>query len=414
MADFYLKSRLTMGTNKPPDNSNVQKKFDMSIENLYRRNRRFAGEIRTLIHKYVERLVKIHGKDFKFKFMNFCGTHEWTTVHYGIRSLLPENIELVAGPGCPVCITPSFLVEHAIKLSFEDVRVYTFGDAFRLPSVKPVEGAKSLAEAKASGGNVAVVYSFLDALKESNDYLKDSVFLAIGFETTAPGYAIPMINSLIPRNMYLLPALRLTPPAAEYAIMEAKKRSMSSINGIIAPGHVSAITGAKPWDELSRKLEIPTVISGFEPLDLLLSILELLKMILKNEVGVKVEYRRVVSWNGNVESLNAINTCFEVVDSPWRGIGFIDKSGLEVKDTYSNYDAFKAFSLDKPNRTSWSDDSLSGCKCTEVILGLAKPIECRFFLKVCNPSKPLGPCMVSSEGTCSIWARFGGYLSLKS
>ncbi|MBS7610614.1 hydrogenase formation protein HypD [Candidatus Bathyarchaeota archaeon] len=385
----------------------------MYIENLYRRNRRFAEEVKRLIHKYVDRLVKIHGRDYKVKFMNFCGTHEWTTVHYGIRSLLPENIELVAGPGCPVCVTPSFLIEHAIKLSFEDVRVYTFGDAFKLPTVKPVKGVRNLAEAKASGGNVAVVYSFLDALKDLYSYAKESIFLAIGFETTAPGYAIPLINHLIPKNMYFLSALRLTPPAAEYAIMEAKKRSMPSIDGIIAPGHVSAITGAKPWDELSRKLGMPAVISGFEPLDILLSILELLKMVLKGEVGVKIEYRRVVSWNGNVESLNAINIVFEVVDSPWRGIGFIDKSGLEIKNAYSNYDSFKIFSLNKPTRVSWHDDSFSGCKCTEVVLGLAKPTDCRFFLKGCNPSKPLGPCMVSSEGTCSIWARFGGYLNLK-
>ncbi len=403
-----------METFKTLEDFNTQRGFNVGIENLYRRNRRFAGEVKTLIHKYVDRFAKIRGRDFKFKFMNFCGTHEWTTVHYGIRSLLPENIELVAGPGCPVCITPSFLIEHAVKLSLEGVTIYTFGDAFKLPAVKPVKGVRSLAEARASGGKVVVVYSFLDALKEASNYTGESIFLAIGFETTAPGYAIPLINRLIPKNMYILSALRLTPPAAEYAVMEAKKRSMPSIDGIIAPGHVSAVTGAKPWDDLSKKLGVPAVISGFEPLDLLLSILELLRMIWKSEVGARVEYRRVVSWNGNVESLKTIDAAFDVVDSLWRGIGFIDKSGLEVKDAYSNHDAFKVFSLDRPSRTSWNDDSFSGCKCSEVILGLAKPIDCKFFLNSCKPSKPLGPCMVSSEGTCSIWARFGGYINLRS
>lgn len=402
-----------METSRLTNDFNTRREFNVSIENLYRRNRKLAEEVKTLIYKYVEKFKKIYGRDFKFKFMNFCGTHEWTTVHYGIRSLLPENIELVAGPGCPVCITPSFIIEHAIKLSLEGVRVYTFGDAFKLPAVKPNKGVRSLAEAKASGGNVVVVYSFLDALKESYNYTRESVFLAIGFETTAPSYAIPLINSLIPKNMYLLSALRLTPPAAEYAIMEAEKRSMPSIDGIIAPGHVSTITGAKPWDELSRKLKIPTVISGFEPLDLLLSILELLTMIWKNEIGAHIEYRRAVSWNGNTEALKAIETAFTIVDSPWRGIGFIDKSGLEIKDVYSYCDAFKVFGLDKPTKTSWNNDSFAGCRCADVILGLAKPIDCKFFLSVCNPSKPLGPCMVSSEGTCSIWARFGGYLNLK-
>jgi|YelNatPaOPRAMG01_1025707.scaffolds.fasta_scaffold01598_7 hydrogenase expression/formation protein HypD len=403
-----------MEVSKTLTNSNIQRKFNVEIESIYRRDRRIAGEIRVLIHKYVDKFAKIHGRSFKFKFMNFCGTHEWTTVHYGIRSLLPENIELVAGPGCPVCITPSFLVENAVKLSLEGIRVYTFGDAFKLPAVEPVKGVRSLAEARASGGDVVVVYSFLDALKEASNHRGDSVFLAIGFETTAPGYAIPLINNLIPKNMYILSALRLTPPAAEYAIMEAKRRSMPPVDGIIAPGHVSAITGAKPWDDLSKRLGIPAVISGFEPLDLLLSILELLRMIWKNEVGARVEYRRVVSWDGNIESLKAIDAAFDVVDSPWRGIGFIEKSGLEVKDVYSHYDAFKVFGLDKPSKTSWTNDSFSGCKCTEVILGLAKPVDCKFFLKVCNPSRPLGPCMVSSEGTCSIWARFGGHLNLKS
>lgn len=387
---------------------------DVEIERLYRRNRRFADEVKKLIWKYAERIKLTKGAEFKVKIMNFCGTHEWTTVHYGIRSLLPDNVELVAGPGCPVCVTPSFIVEHAVKLSLEGVRVYTFGDSFKLPATRPIKGVRSLAEARSIGGDVQVVYSFLDALKDVAATHRESVFLAIGFETTAPGYALPLLEKLLPKELSILSALRLTPPAARYAIAEAERKGLAPIKGIVAPGHVSAITGAKPWDELSRELRIPTVVSGFEPIDLLVSIAEILRMILSGEVGAKVEYRRVVSWEGNGEALKAIHTVFEEVDAAWRGIGFIENSGLELRDDYRAFDGFERYELEKPDRGSWVTDNLKGCRCAEVVLGLVKPTDCTFFLKECSPSKPLGPCMVSSEGTCSIWARFGGYLDLKN
>jgi len=387
---------------------------DAEIERLYRRNKRLAEEVKKVIWKYADRVRRVKGDGFKVKIMNFCGTHEWTTVHYGIRSLLPDNVELVAGPGCPVCVTPSFIVEHAIRLSLEGVRVYTFGDSFKLPAVRPVKGVRNLAEAKTAGGDVQVVYSFLDALKDIANTRRESVFLAIGFETTAPGYALPLAERLIPRELSILSALRLTPPAARYAIAEADRRGLTPIKGIVAPGHVSAITGAKPWDELSRELKIPTVVSGFEPIDLLISIAEILRMILRGEVGVKVEYRRVVSWEGNREALKAIYRVFEKTDAAWRGIGFIEESGLELRSGYREFDGFDRYGLEKPDRENWVMDNLKGCRCAEVVLGLVKPTDCKFFLKGCSPSKPLGPCMVSSEGTCSIWARFGGYLDLKN
>ena len=369
---------------------------------LYR-SHELAGKIGRLIRKYASAL---RSRGFKIiKLMNFCGTHEWTTVHYGLRGLMPREVELVAGPGCPVCITPSLCVEHAIKLSLEGVTVYTFGDAFRLPATREVRGARSLREAKALGGSVRVVYSFMDAIRDATKRSCEAVFLAIGFETTAPGYAIPLARGLVPKNLKLLSALRLTPPAARHAILATVERGLEPVRGIIAPGHVSTVTGAEPWDRLSRELGLPAVISGFEPLDLMLSVVMLLRMIYLGRVGAEVEYRRLVTWEGNVLAKKFINEVFQVSDAAWRGLGVIPDSGLELTGPYVKYDAYREYGLKIPDGR---EDMPSGCRCADVIMGLAKPVECPLFMKVCTPSRPYGPCMVSSEGTCAIWARFGG------
>lgn len=338
------------------------------------------------------------------KLMNFCGTHEWTTVHFGLRSLMPPGVELVAGPGCPVCITPSACVEGAIGLALDGVTVYTFGDAYRLPALRPVKGARSLIEAKALGADVRVVYSFMDAVRDARS-AREAVFLAIGFETTAPGYALPLAKGLVPPNLKLITALRLTPPAAKHAIRAAVERGLEPVRGVIAPGHVSTVTGAEPWDRFAREVGLPAVISGFEPVDLLVSVSMLLGMILEGRVGVEVEYRRLVTWEGNVAAKRLIAEVFEVADAAWRGLGVIPESGLELRGPYRAYDAGEEYGLPEPGP---EDDMPGGCRCADVILGLAKPTDCPLFMRACTPSKPYGPCMVSSEGTCAIWARFGG------
>lgn len=367
------------------------------------RSEELAQRIAKLVHRLASELAQRGRKTVKL--MNFCGTHEWTTVHYGIRSLMPPTVELVAGPGCPVCITPSYCVENAIELALDGVTVYTFGDAYKLPAVRRVRGARSLAEAKAQGGNVKVVYSFLDAVKHARASGRESVFLAIGFETTAPSYALSLSRGDVPSNLKLLTALRLTPPAARHAILATIERGLEPVSGIIAPGHVSTIVGAEPWDRLAKELKLPAVVSGFEPVDLLVSISILLEMILGGVSGARIEYTRLVTWNGNALAKKLIGEVFETVDSHWRGLGLIAASGLELGGPYKAYDAYDAYGLKKVEER---EDSLSGCKCPEVIMGLAKPVECPLFMKVCTPSKPYGPCMVSSEGTCAIWARFGG------
>ena len=375
---------------------------------IFRDNVELASRVKALIYKYAERLM--HRGHKHIKIMNFCGTHEWTTVHYGIRSLLPNNIDLVAGPGCPVCITPSKYIEEAIRLSLEGIPIYVFGDAYKLPAVNKVDGASSLSDAKALGADINIVYSFLDAIKEfkARERAHESVFIGIGFETTAPSYAVPIYSGIVPDGLYVLSILRLTPPAAEYALQAAIDRGLEPVDAIVAPGHVSTIIGAKPWDKVSRKFGIPTVVSGFEPADLLISIALLLKMIYEGRSGVDIEYRRIVSYDGNVEAQKYIYSVFEEMEAAWRGIGFIPSSGLGLRDKYRYVDAIDRFGIEEPRPDTWVDDLHPECRCAEVVLGLKKPTDCRLFMKACTPDRPMGPCMVSLEGTCSVWARFGG------
>ena len=369
-----------------------------SIEKFLRENKELVASLRKIIWRYSKKISK------EVKIMNFCGTHEWTTVHFGLRSLMPPNIKLVAGPGCPVCITPSYYIERSIELSLDGITIYTYGDAYKLPSLRQINGARSLEEAHSLGGKVKVVYSFLDAIKDKSK----GVFLGIGFETTSPSYAFPIKLKKVPRNIFFLSALRLTPPAAEYAIKKALEKGFTPVQGIIAPGHVTAVAGVRPWIKISKKYKIPTVVSGFEPIDLLISIARILKMIIENRVKLEIEYRRVVSLDGNIKAKKVVKDVFDISDSAWRGLGFIPNSGLELKEKYREYDAFREFGIKKLSPKKWKYDLPPTCKCADVTLGLANPIDCPLFMKTCTPDKPWGPCMVSIEGTCSIWARFGG------
>ncbi len=375
------------------------------IERIFRSNVELAASIRKIVERYAEKLKERGLK--RVRIMNFCGTHEWTTVHYGLRSLLPKNVELVAGPGCPVCVTPSKYVSHAIKLVSEGITVFTFGDAYKLPTTTPVSGMRNLAEAKAEGYDVRVVYGFSDCLKDLRN-VREAVFLAIGFETTAPSYAFPLKSGMVPKPLRLIPALRLTPPVAEYVVEKIREMKKEPVDAIIAPGHVSAIIGGKPWDELGKKLGMPVVVSGFEPIDVLLSVSEILKMLYDGEVGGRIEYKRVVSWEGNKEALKAMDEVFRVVDAGWRGIGYVPGSGLVLSEEYAEYDAMEYYGLEHPSEAEVMEDVMEGCLCHEIVMGLAKPTDCPFFMKSCTPDSPVGPCMVSIEGTCMVWARFGG------
>jgi len=339
------------------------------------------------------------------KIMNFCGTHEWTVTRFGLRSIVPSSIDLVAGPGCPVCVTPAKVIEHGIRLSLEGFTVYTYGDLYRVPIPHPVKGARSLLEARSLGGDVRVVYSFLDAVKDAHESGRESVFLGIGFETTAPSYAMLFDAGKVPRNLLFLSALRLTPPIMRFCI-ETHARVSTPIDGVIAPGHVSTVIGAEPWSFLPRDYGIPTVVAGFEPLDVLMAVAMILRMLVEGRPSLEIEYRRSVSWRGNEYLKKLVSRVFTVVDAVWRGIGEVPESGLDLSERFREWNAFEELGLERPRGGEYENPP--GCRCSEIVLGLAKPTDCPLFMKACTPHNPRGPCMVSSEGTCSIWARFGG------
>jgi hydrogenase expression/formation protein HypD len=384
--------------------------FDQDrIRQVFRENLSLATRLRETIEKCAEEIRKRESCEL-IKIMNFCGTHEWTTTRYGIRSLLPHFLDLVAGPGCPVCVTPAHYVEAAVKLALEGIRVYTYGDVLKLRGPGPSYPA-SLEEAKACGGEVRVVYSYLDAIADARKHGRESVFFAIGFETTAPSYALPFRENMVPENLKFLNAIRLTPPAMKYTIKLYQERGLLPIRGVLAPGHVSAIIGASAWDFLPKEHGLPTVVAGFEPIDVMLAVAQILLMIRENKPETKIEYRRLVRWEGNQYAIKAIEEVFEKTDAVWRGLGLMPRSGLRLRgELFDKFDAMKCFGISEAGTTghdSSGSEIPSGCKCGEVVVGISKPVDCPMFLKGCSPAKPWGPCMVSSEGTCNVWARQG-------
>jgi len=378
-------------------------------EFLFRKNIKMTAQLKDLIAKYAEYLKSSYGGDYVFKIMDFCGTHEWTIVHFGLRSLVPKNVELVPGPGCPVCVVPSYYIEEAIKLALDGVAIYTYGDAYKLPAIRPVKGVKSLAEAKAQGADVKVVSHILQAISLASHNKKPGVFLGIGFETVAPGYAVAVLDGKIPENLKVMSLVKLTPPAAYLAIDTIREKPTDfPIMGVIAPGHVSTIIGAKAWTPIAENFGIPVVVAGFEPNDVLFAIAEILRQLKSGESKVVIEYTRAVTWDGDLKAQAAIRKVFKTVDTAWRGIGFIPKSGLALREEYANIDAMLHFGIPELKPEAWRRDLPLNCRCAEVNLGKAKPTDCPLFMKACTPDRPIGPCMVSMEGACAVWARFGG------
>ncbi len=326
------------------------------------------------------------------KICHVCGTHEWTIAHYGLRSLLPKNVEVIAGPGCPVCIVPAAEIDESVQLAQKGIVVTCFGDVLRVPGSK-----MSLLEAKAVGADVRIVYAVSDAVEMSKrEPSKQFVFFAVGFETTAPSTAVEALG-YPPKNLSFLVSHRLIPPAMELLLGLEDLQ----IDGFIAPGHVSAVIGMKPYEPFPKVHHMPTVIAGFEPIDVLMSIYMIMKQ--KNDGAAKLEneYPRVVKPEGNPKALEMINKAFTVTGGSWRGIGKLDNSALQLRETLSDYDARIRHNV----HVEQGKDIIVGCKCHLVIVGKIKPDGCPLFLKACTPEKPVGACMVSSEGTCRVWAK---------
>lgn len=324
------------------------------------------------------------------RLMHVCGTHEHAIARAGIRALLPEGLTLVAGPGCPVCVCPARDIDLAIDAAKRDgVTVFTFGDMFRVPSTR-----SSLETVKAEGCDVRVVYSPRDALRYAREHPeREIVFMAVGFETTAGPIAAALLETP-PSNFSIVSSLRLIPPALAFLL----ERGPGSLDGFILPGHVSTVIGRDGYLFLESEYGVPGVIAGFEPLDIIRAILELVSQAVTGPPYSVVNlYRRVVSDGGNARAKTVIDEAFEVCDATWRGIGSIPSSGLTVRELYRNLDARTKLGLtDNPDAV----DVPPGCICHRVILGDAEPEQCPLYGGKCTPRRPQGPCMVSSEGTC--------------
>ncbi len=339
------------------------------------------------VKKLIDHINSLVPKDRKVKIMNVCGSHEHTIAYSGIRSLIPENLELVPGPGCPVCVCPESDIINAINLSKRDgVILVTYGDMLRVPTEN--------GSIRAEGKNYKMItspFECLDTAKSNPD--KQIVFFSIGFETTtAPTAAI--METGMPKNVLILSSHRLTPTIMEVLVKDAE----IGIDGFIAPGHVSAIVGSNAWNVFSEKYGIPTVVAGFEADNLLLGISEVLRQLKDGKVKTSNVYKSVVRPEGNIHAQRLIHKYFEISDVNWRGIGHIPVSGLELRDEYSSRDAKKVFELKEVK-----EGKTSGCICGNVILGKAYPADCILFKKACTPKSPRGPCMVSFEGACNIW-----------
>jgi hydrogenase expression/formation protein HypD len=339
------------------------------------------------IKEIIEDIKSLVPADRKVKIMNVCGSHEHTISYSGIRSVMPENLELIPGPGCPVCVCPESDIIHAINLSKrDDVILVTYGDMLRVPTRN--------GSIRMEGENFRMVtspFECLDTAQSNPD--KKIVFFSIGFETTtAPTAALFEMG--LPDNLSILSSHRLTPMIMEVLVKDAE----IGIDGFIAPGHVSAIVGSNAWNVFSEKYGIPTVVAGFKSGNLLSGILEVLRQIKNGETKTSNVYNSVVRPEGNILAQKIIDKFFQVADVNWRGIGYIPRSGLEVREEYSEKNAREVFDLKEIK-----ESKVKACICGKVILGKAYPSDCRLFKKACTPKTPQGPCMVSFEGSCNIW-----------
>jgi hydrogenase expression/formation protein HypD len=338
-----------------------------------------------------------HSSKTPARFMEFCGGHTVTIFRYGIRQVLPKTIEMVSGPGCPICVTANADLDKAIALAqIPGVIIATFGDMLKVPGSR-----SSLQRAKAGGAEVYTVYSTTDALKAAADNPgKSVVFLGIGFETTAPTVAASILQAEERglKNYFVLSLHKLCPPVIR-ALLDAGE---VELQGLVCPGHVSTIIGSHPWEFIASEYGIPCVVSGFEPLDILQCVDMLVGQVEKGESKVEIAYRRGVRPEGNRQALKLMEQVFEPCPARWRGMGEIAGSGLKLKSKYRRFDAEANFTIEPGPVVE-----PAGCICGDILRGVRTPKDCKLFGKVCTPESPVGPCMVSSEGSCSAYYSYG-------
>ncbi|MEW6011504.1 MAG: hydrogenase formation protein HypD [Euryarchaeota archaeon] len=326
------------------------------------------------------------------KIMHVCGSHEHTIMQHGLRTLLPEEVQVVAGPGCPVCCVPAREIDECLQLAEKGVTITTFGDMLRVPG-----SDSSLQQAREDGADVRIVYGVNNAVEIAQKTDNDVVFMAAGFETTAPTTASELLAGP-PENFSILSCHRLIPPALEFLIESGEV----NLNALIEPGHVSTIIGTHPYVPFSEKYGIPQVIAGFNPLDILMAVYMILRQIKEGKAEVQNEYKRAVKDEGNIKAQKALEDVFEITSREWRGFPQIPESVYEVRKEFSDFDARKKYDI----QVKEVKEAPTGCICGPILRGVARPEECTLFKKECNPLNPIGACMVSKEGTCHIAYRY--------
>jgi hydrogenase expression/formation protein HypD len=357
---------------------------------------KFVDEYRDagLVKSYAEQIHQIQARPWKL--MEVCGGQTHSIIKYGIDKVLPPEITLVHGPGCPVCVTPTSVIDLAIQLALKpQVILCSFGDMLKVPG-----NHKDLLKAKAEGGDVRIVYSPLDCLKVSRENPdREVVFFAVGFETTAPANAMAAYQAkgLGIRNFSMLVSQVLVPPALEAILSSPDCR----IDGFLAPGHVCTIVGYEEYERLSQKYRVPIVVTGFEPVDILQGIIMCVRQLEEGRCQVENQYTRSVNREGNRQALAMISEVFEIQPKLWRGLGRIPASGLKLSPQYREFDAEFRFQLG-PELEEEKSECISGL----ILQGIKKPSECSEFGKGCNPDRPLGAPMVSSEGACAAYFRY--------
>jgi hydrogenase expression/formation protein HypD len=356
---------------------------------------KYIGEYRKkeLILAVSEELKTISKKEITL--MEVCGGHTMAIHRFGLHSLLPPNIRLLSGPGCPVCVSSQHFLDTAIAYSkIPGTIIATYGDLIRVPG-----SVSSLEKEKANGHDIRIIYSVMEALEIARtNPEKQVIFLGIGFETTAPATAAAIVEAKKGNltNFFVLSAHKVMPP-----VMKALSEDGFKIDGFIAPGHVSAITGTAIYDDLAAVSKSGVVVAGFEPVDLMQAILMLVRQIESDSPKVEIQYKRVVQREGNKIAQGLLTQVFELKDDRWRGLGMIPKSGLKIRDDFSSFDAEKHFTV-----TVQEPVDPKGCICGLILRGLKTPNDCRLFATACTPSDPVGACMVSGEGTCAAYYKY--------
>jgi len=343
-------------------------------------------------------ITQIKKANVNLRFMHVCGTHQDTLVKHGLDTLLQNcGITIGQGPGCPVCVTTPKEIEEILLLVKTGKTIATFGDMIRVPGV-----TASLQQMKTEGCDVKTVYSIEDAVQLASQHKdKEVVFMAVGFETTAPTTASVLLQQP-PENFSILSCHRLIPPALQAILSMGELK----IDGFIEPGHVSTIIGIKPYESISKHYGVPQVIAGFEPLDLLMGVWMLVQQVHQGKAEVQNEYTRAVKPEGNVIAQTMLKQVFKPADVKWRGFPVIQKSGLVLRKEFDQYDARKKYEEELQTIASQDIPDPLGCMCGEVLRGIISSKECPLFGKGCTPETPVGPCMVSVEGSCHIEHRY--------